>query len=335
MAYLNTMFAALPNTPEIARLKQELLSGMEDKYFELKREGKSENEAIGIVISEFGNIEELTAELGIPAATDTEAKPGPNPYVQNVPFLSEAEAYGYAAAKRSAGLWSGVGVFLILLGVAFLIAMDTVFEFLAVSTGVAEETGTMLGVIGLLALIAVAVGLFIYGGMKLEGFKNLESSFQLDESLRSALQSSRQNYAPTYRFAIITGVCLSILSPGLIVATQLINDTLVPYSVVAFLLLISVAVFLFIYYGNIQSVYSKLLEESGEMEGNRHVWGQEKGGVVGAVGAVVWPLATVLFMVTGFVLGRWDINWLIFPVTGILFGMFSNVYRNVKHKDMA
>ena len=38
---------------------------MEDKYVELKAEGKSENEAIGIVISEFGNMEELIRELGI------------------------------------------------------------------------------------------------------------------------------------------------------------------------------------------------------------------------------------------------------------------------------
>ncbi|KAA2299884.1 hypothetical protein FY526_27475, partial [Clostridioides difficile] len=61
MVYLENMFAGLPKTPEVEHLKQELLSGMEDKYLELKREGKSENEAIGIVISEFGNIEELTA----------------------------------------------------------------------------------------------------------------------------------------------------------------------------------------------------------------------------------------------------------------------------------
>ena len=38
---------------------------MEEKYRELKRSGKSENEAIGIVISEFGNINELIDELGI------------------------------------------------------------------------------------------------------------------------------------------------------------------------------------------------------------------------------------------------------------------------------
>ena len=38
---------------------------MEDKYTELKNEGKSENEAVGTVIAEFGNLDELAEDLGI------------------------------------------------------------------------------------------------------------------------------------------------------------------------------------------------------------------------------------------------------------------------------
>ena len=64
--YLNNLFAGYPKTNEILRAKEELLSNMEDKYNELKAEGKSENEAVGIVISEFGNIDELAKEWDIP-----------------------------------------------------------------------------------------------------------------------------------------------------------------------------------------------------------------------------------------------------------------------------
>ena len=63
--YLETMFMNLPNTPEVLRAKEELWQMMEDKYTELKNEGKSENEAVGTVISEFGNLDELAEELGI------------------------------------------------------------------------------------------------------------------------------------------------------------------------------------------------------------------------------------------------------------------------------
>lgn len=59
------MFAGLPDTPEVRRAYEELAAMMEDKYTELTEEGLSENEAVGTVISEFGNLEELAQTLGI------------------------------------------------------------------------------------------------------------------------------------------------------------------------------------------------------------------------------------------------------------------------------
>ena len=63
--YLNTMFAGLPDTPEVRKAYEELAAMMEDKYTELIAEGCGENEAVGTVISEFGNLEELAQTLGI------------------------------------------------------------------------------------------------------------------------------------------------------------------------------------------------------------------------------------------------------------------------------
>ena len=63
--YLESMFRNLPNTEKVLKAKNELFQMMEDKYAELRREGKSENEAVGTVISEFGNLDEVAASLGI------------------------------------------------------------------------------------------------------------------------------------------------------------------------------------------------------------------------------------------------------------------------------
>lgn len=63
--YLDNLFLGLPETPQVLRAKAELLEMMEDKYEELLADGKSEQEAVGIVISEFGSLEELADELGI------------------------------------------------------------------------------------------------------------------------------------------------------------------------------------------------------------------------------------------------------------------------------
>ncbi len=73
--YIDNMFMALPKTEQVLKAKTDLLEMMEDKYTALKAEGKSENEAVGHVISEFGNIDELTSELGI--ETEQAEKPAP------------------------------------------------------------------------------------------------------------------------------------------------------------------------------------------------------------------------------------------------------------------
>ncbi len=63
--YLEMMFQKLPNTPEVQKAKFELGQMMEDKYNELILEGRNENEAVGTVIAEFGNLDELAESLGI------------------------------------------------------------------------------------------------------------------------------------------------------------------------------------------------------------------------------------------------------------------------------
>jgi VIT1/CCC1 family predicted Fe2+/Mn2+ transporter len=64
-SYVDAMFEKLPNTKAVAEMKQNILDNMQERYNELLSEGKSENEALGSVISQFGNIEEVKHELGI------------------------------------------------------------------------------------------------------------------------------------------------------------------------------------------------------------------------------------------------------------------------------
>ena len=64
-SYLEAMFANMPNTPEVKKAKDELLTMMEDKYNEMIADGVNENTAVGTVISEFGNLDELAEDLGL------------------------------------------------------------------------------------------------------------------------------------------------------------------------------------------------------------------------------------------------------------------------------
>lgn len=71
--YIDTMFSTWPDNEATRRVKRQLSELMEDKYTGLIDEGVSANEALGQVISEFGNTEELRRELGIELPQEIDA----------------------------------------------------------------------------------------------------------------------------------------------------------------------------------------------------------------------------------------------------------------------
>ena len=115
--YLDNMFRNLPNTEEVRRAKSELLQMMEDKYEELIAEGKTENEAVGVVISEFGNLDELAESLGISEAV-TE-----NPS-DDKPMLSLDRVKEYISMISTKSILTPLGVALCIISVIAPILAD-------------------------------------------------------------------------------------------------------------------------------------------------------------------------------------------------------------------
>jgi len=327
--YLNNMFASLPRNEQTLRLKQNILSNMEEKYYELKNEGKSENEAVGIVISEFGNIDELVSELGIGSEPAGNTEP--------LPLLTEEEAESFMVAKRRSGLLIGLGVALCMTGVAQLILITTLAGEGILGKSFSEDTGGLIGVIMMFLLLVPAIGMFIYSGRKMEQFSYLESGVELPYHLKAPIRQKQAAFASTYTLSLIMGVCLCVLSPVAIFAGAAFDsDSYSAYGVVVLLLMIALAVFLFVYYGSIRDSYNMLAgtEEFATTREKRKS-NKEEEKVIGAVAAIVWPLATCIFLVGGLVFQQWQIIWIVFPITGILFGMFSAAYNILKENKQS
>lgn len=317
--YLDNLFASLPKTAKVLELKSNILANMEDKYNELKSQGKTENEAIGIVISEFGNIDELIDELGIQKNTD----------VPQGPLVTPGEVECYLQVKRINGLQIGIGVLLCILAPATLILLSTLAENGVIFTTLGGEAAYMPGLIALFLLITVAVGIFIYSGMKFEHYKYMEDGVQLPFDVEASLKQQYQSYNPTYYLCVIIGVCLCVLSPLTLICASLFGDDITEYSVSVMLTIIAIAVFLFITSGSIREGYEKLLKV-----GDSAPRTKEKGDkVISAVAAAVWPLAVIAFLFLGFVYNLWHIAWIIFPIVGILFGAFSAVFNILTGKE--
>ena len=165
--YLDNVFQALPQTQEILNLKAELLTNMNDKYDELKALGKTENEAIGIVISEFGNIDELLKEMNINITPNTK----PSLEKAMGPTVSLDGAKDFINLKRKSARFIGLGVALILLGVATLIGSLALIKGQIILGQVNSNSKDMFPIIMLFLFIVPAVGLFIYSGLQLEKYK--------------------------------------------------------------------------------------------------------------------------------------------------------------------
>ncbi|MHC1682864.1 MAG: permease prefix domain 1-containing protein [Clostridiaceae bacterium] len=318
--YLDNMFTTLPKTKEIEKLRNDMLSNMEDKYNQLKNEGKSENEAIGIVISEFGNIDEIMREFEIDC----------NSEVEMLPSLKEDEVIDYLETSKKAGKIIGIGVFLCILAPATLILLNQLLED-GFFGGISKSVGEILMMIPLLLLVATAVGLFIYSGMISDKFKYLENDFKLSNHIKSYIIERNNSFNPIFTLSIIVGVGLCILSPIVILVTSAFSESASTYGVTGLLIIIAVAVYIFVYFGSVKNSYKKLLklDEYSYTAKDK----KKKDKVIGAIAAIVWPTAVCIFLISGFVYNKWGINWIIFPITGLLFGAFSGFYSILKKGD--
>jgi len=63
--FLDNMFAPYPATPRLIEARSALRAMMEDAYNDAIAQGKTHNEAVGQVITDFGNLHELAPVLGI------------------------------------------------------------------------------------------------------------------------------------------------------------------------------------------------------------------------------------------------------------------------------
>lgn len=248
--YLDNMFSAFPNTAEINKTKENLLSNMEDKYNELKESGKSENEAIGIIISEFGNIDELANELGLQKEVlDPE---------DSLPVIEKDTVTKYLAAQKNYGNLIAFGVFLCILAPAIFISLSSLSELRNLS-----GRASAFAFLPLFLLIAIAVSIFIFSGFQLEKYDHLKEPFKLDYGLSEIIQHKKEAYMPIFATHIVIGVALCILSPLIFILTDFTSggSSIEGFPVSLLLFLIGIAVFLFVRSGMVMDGYKMLFQE--------------------------------------------------------------------------
>ena len=242
--YIESMFKNLPQTEKVLKAKQELLSMMEDKYEELKNEGKSENEAVGTVIREFGNLEELAAELGI----DEEINEKKSASKKQVISLETLKEYLKDAKKRSV-----------------LSALYPAMALLGVSSLFSKIKEWNLNFVLFIVFIALCCALEKYLSYGFSKWKKIDNSECSLGNSGKAFVNSRKNedFKKTVRFQTVGNVlCVLCIIPLFLLK----NTDYSQFRLSALFLVLSCGIFCKKYADHMNGFYTKLCElESDEI----------------------------------------------------------------------
>ncbi len=309
--YLETMFANMPNTPEVKKAKDELLQMMEDKYNELIAEGVNENAAVGTVISEFGNLDELAEGLGLQKEVNEANNRKEN---VNRRFVSMDEVKRYLSHKTRSAIFVSVAVMLCIISVIFPI-LGGISPMI--------DPGPSVGLMFL--SIAIAVGLFIFNGVLSRDWSYIRRELcQIDMATAEYVKDRLRAYRPVNAILLSVGVLLCAFCWVPVAAIRS------PYMVVILFLMVGFGVLLIIY----TSMTSKSMERILGLNDGTTISGTYSDGVnveytskaAEIVMSVYWPTITCIYLCVSFLTFAWYITWIIWPIAAVLHKIFSTAF---------
>lgn len=320
--YLETMFSSLPHTPEVLRAKNELWQMMEDKYNELKNEGISDNEAVGTVISEFGNLDELSEDLGIHSVV-THTTP------INSRKVSLEECKQYLKARASFGFKIALGVLLCIISPIGATLTD------GFSSSIYEAFGACF----LIICVAAAVVLFVSSPIIMHRYDFLKQEpCTIDFSTTHYINDQKERYRPTYALLLTIGIVLCILSflPAAILDTlnlKLGRLSIDNISGTLLFIFVAIGVFMIVLTSMINSSYDTLLKLNdattvgGNFVSTQHPEKQYISKTAATIMSVYWTTVTCIYLSISFLTFDWHLTWIIWPIASVIHAVLNSTLK--------
>ena len=191
-----------------------------------------------------------------------------------------------------------------------------------------EYTGTLLGIIIILVMVACAVTIFIFVNAKGNPFKYLgEQNIDTDYGISGMAKEGRARYESTHTRLTVIGVVLCIVSsiPLFIIlisgyTSAILGGALVLYGIAALLTLIGIGAKILVKTGMIQNGFNKLLEEGEYTRLNKRASKWD---------GIYWTIATAIYLGWSFISGRWNFTWIVWPIAGVTFAAYKEIVKAV------
>ena len=332
IAYLDSMFSAYPQTPRLLEAKAELQGMMEDAYTSFIAEGHSENVAVGRVIRDFGNLEEVAPVLGIttdltPDTAPASPRQAPAAAAPQHPPVTLDEARSYADAQERVRFRVAGAIALFVLAPAAVVSLPV-----AARNGllpITDEAGVFIGILFLLVLAAVGVMLLISTSRETAPFTYLtESRFSPNPVVTSWAESLAEQHDRARIRALQIAIALWILAPLPLIAFALLlddsplGDFWVIIGVVLVLALVATGLAVLLPQTWAQTVAENLGRGTGR-RGSVDDAIEDDRSIVSVIAAFYWPLLTAIFLAWSFIGNAWGSSWIIWPVGAVLFGAIA------------
>ncbi|MDO5026180.1 MAG: permease prefix domain 1-containing protein [Trueperella sp.] len=329
--YLSNMFQSFPDTPEVRRARSELAQMMEDKYQQLRAEGVTENAAVGTVITEFGNLDELTEVLGVSAANLSQgAQPvaaavggeQPTAGIETL-VLKDAEVCEFEkrhdiSAKR---IGAAIGIF-----VASAAPLLFIISFLS------GDLPSQIGVVILLMLVALGLYLLIPAAINIDQYDKWKGKYlEMPLSTRDRLLQARESERPQTARQVAIGIVLILLGIAVVVIMSAFDTPDFEYSVLGagiMLIFIGSGAGLLASVGINNEKYERIFGEGEYTPKTPREMKFDQ--LFGAFAGVYWIAATAGYLIWSFITADWGITWVLWPIAGLAFAAIAVIADAVK-----
>lgn len=297
--YIEVMFKSLPQTDEVVKLKMNITDSMELKFNQYIEEGKGESEAIGLVIGEFGSIDELKEALDLNMADDEVSV-----------YLDATRVEAYLNFIKRFAIMISLGVAVIMVGIGATASFNNLTIFF-------------------LSLI-VGVTLFVYYGMIYATYDDITNKGIVDSVQYQRIDQIQKDNQPSFIRSIVLGVALCIIAVFSVVYLEeylFVSE----YAPLVFMSITAFAVVLFINAGvnktHIDALTTRYEWAKSKAQSSSLKETLEREERLENITGILMGLASMVYLILGFTMNLWHPGWIIFPIIALVGELIKSIKK--------
>lgn len=240
--------------------------------------------------------------------------------------VSLTQASAYLALRKAAAPKIAIATALCIISPVTLILLAGMSEVQRFH--ISENAASGIGLCVLLALVALAVSIFLRTGAEAKEFRFLEEEpFETEYGVEGMVRQRQQEYKDTHTRLVTVGVVLCVLAAVPLFAAMCINgsDLLYIAAVCALLVLVAIGCLALVTAGVYQGAMEQLLEEGDYTRPQK-----KHHKLMGTVTMIYWLTATAVFLLYTYGPhgnGQPQYSWIIWAVAGVLYAAVMGIVR--------